>query len=260
MGAAVSPNRLTDPQGDVVHGTNLGAPAAPGAAVPDAEGLRLDKERVERRIHRAAHEAVIEIIPGGGKGPLRPDGGDSRIDGRFGPGHNLPSFLHLGCVKHGDIILRHNDLHRSHAGQALSLAKGPVIPGGAANLAAAGHDKPHPLCSGHPGFQQPVPHQAGNPPCVGGCDYHQILPGLHRRGVLSLDALIQIQQLVVQLRRHTLCHMPTIACAGKIQDHMVSSSYPLFVTHTWPALPPHGPALPGPHGPGPRSVPDCRSR
>ena len=59
VGAVAAPDRLVVLDRDVVRGAAFGTLAAAGAGVTGRKRLCLDKARVEDRIHRAAHEAVV---------------------------------------------------------------------------------------------------------------------------------------------------------------------------------------------------------
>mgnify|MGYP006993485110 CR=1 FL=1 len=148
VGAVLPPNGLPGLQGDVVEGASPDALPAAGAGVSSGEGVCFHEAGIEDGIHRPAHEAVIELPPGRGKGPVFPDGGDRAVYVRLRSGHDLPGFLHLRGVEHGNVVLRHDDLRRAHAGKIFFLTETAVVPVGIADLAAAGHDEPRPLRSG----------------------------------------------------------------------------------------------------------------
>ena len=198
MGAVLPPDGLPGLQGDVVGGAAPDALAAAGAGISDSEGICLYKAGIEDGIHRPAHKAVIEPAAGRGKGPVFPDGGDRAVYVRLRSGHDLPGLLRLRGVEHGNVVLRHDDLCRAHKGKAFCLTEAAVVTVGIADLAAAGHDEPRPLRPGQFRVQQPVLHDAGDPPGVGGRDDHQPLPSLHRGGVPGLDAVVQAQQRLAQ--------------------------------------------------------------
>ena len=220
VGAAFAPDGPAVPEGDAVGGTAAGAPAAAGAGLRNGKGAGFDEAGIEDGVHRPAHEAVIETIVGRGKGAALPDGGDRTVDIRLGLGHDASGFLRLRSVKHGDVVLRHDDLGCPHVRQALGLTEGAIIPAGVADLAAAGHDEPRLRCAGELRLQQPVPHQTGDAPCVGRRDDHKALVRLHGGGVVGADAVIHAQQRLVQSLRHALGHIFAVAGAGKIEDHM----------------------------------------
>ena len=223
MGAVLAPDRLALPQNDVVGGTSPDALAAAGAGITGGEGPRLDADGVENGVHRPAHEAVVEVIAGGGEGLSGADGSDGAVDVRLRPGHDAAGLLRLGHAEHGNVVLRHHQLGRAHAGQALFSAELAVIVVGAADLAAAGHDEPRLLCAGELRAQQPVPHQTGDAPGVGGGDDDQTLTRFNGRGVAAPDAVIQGQQGVAQRVRHALGRVAAVAGAGKVQDHVCPS-------------------------------------
>ena len=220
MGAVLPPDGFPVLQGDVVGGAAPDALSAAGAGISDSEGICLYKAGIEDGIHRPAHEAVIELPPGWGKGPVFPDGGDRAVYVRLRSGHDLPGFLHLRGVEHGDVVLRHDDLRRAHAGETFCLTETAVVPIGIADLAAAGHDEPCPLRPGQLCMQQPVLHNAGDPPGVGGRDDHQPLPGLHRGGVPGLDAVIQAQQRLAQPVGNAPGRVAAVPGAGKVKNHI----------------------------------------
>ena len=58
VGAVAAPDRLAVLNRDVVHRAKPGTLTAAGAGVAGRKGVRSDEERIENRIHRAAHKAV----------------------------------------------------------------------------------------------------------------------------------------------------------------------------------------------------------
>ena len=113
MGAGLTPHGFSVFHADVVHGTFPGALAAADAGVPRPEGGRFYEASIENRVHRAAHEPIVEVISRGGKGPAGPDVLDDRVNLRFRPLHDFSGRRRLGRVEHGDIIFRHDDLRRA---------------------------------------------------------------------------------------------------------------------------------------------------
>lgn len=180
VGAVAAPDRPAVLDGDVVGRAELGALTAAGAGVAGSERLCFDKKRIEDGIHRTAHEAVIEVIAGRRECLTGRDGGDCAVNVRLRLGDDLPRLLRLGCVKHGNVILGHDDLCRSHIGELFVPAERVVILGGVANLAAAGHDEPRLLDPREFRPAQPVLYQTGDAPGVGGRDNHQTLICLDR--------------------------------------------------------------------------------
>ena len=69
-------------------------------------------------------------------------------------------------------------------------------------------------------MQQPVLHDAGDPPGVGGGDDHQALPGLHRGGVSGLDAVVQAQQRLTQPVGDAPGRVAAVPGAGKVKNHI----------------------------------------
>ena len=80
VGAVLAPDRLALPQNDVVGGTSPDALAAAGAGITGGEGPRPDADGVENGVHRPAHEAVVEVIAGGGEGLSGADGSMSAVE------------------------------------------------------------------------------------------------------------------------------------------------------------------------------------
>ena len=64
VGAVAAPDRLAVLNHDVVHRAEPGALTAAGAGIAGRKSICFDEERIEDRIHRTAHEAVVEIIAG----------------------------------------------------------------------------------------------------------------------------------------------------------------------------------------------------
>lgn len=172
VGAVAAPDRPAVLNGNVVGRAEPDTLAAAGAGVARRERLRFDKERIENRIHRAAHEAVIKVIAGHRECLAGRDGRDCAVNVWLRLGNNLPRLLRLGRVEHGNVILGHDDLRRTHIGELFFLTKRMVIFGGIADLAAAGHDEPRLPGPKELRPAQPVFHQTGNAPSVGGCDNH----------------------------------------------------------------------------------------
>ena len=80
VGAVLPPDGLSILQGDVVEGAAPDALAAAGAGISDSEGICLYKAGIEDGIHRPAHEAVVEVIAGGGEGLSGADGSMSAVE------------------------------------------------------------------------------------------------------------------------------------------------------------------------------------
>ena len=64
VGTVAAPDRLSVLNRDIVHRAEPDALTTAGAGFASRKGICFDKERIEDRIHRAAHEAVIEIVAG----------------------------------------------------------------------------------------------------------------------------------------------------------------------------------------------------
>ena len=94
VGAVLPPDGFPVLQGDVVGGAAPDALSAAGTGISGCEGICFYKAGIEDGIHRPAHETVIELPPGRGKGPVFPDGGDRAVYVRLRSGHDLPGFLH----------------------------------------------------------------------------------------------------------------------------------------------------------------------
>ena len=69
-------------------------------------------------------------------------------------------------------------------------------------------------------MQQPVLHNAGDPPGVGGRDDHQPLPGLHRSGISGFDAVVQAQQRLTQPVGNAPGRVAAVPGAGKVKNHI----------------------------------------
>ena len=214
VGAVAAPDGLAVLNGDIVRRAERGALPAADAGVAGGESLCLDAERIEDRVHRAAHKAVVKIIAGRREGLIRRDGGDHTVNIRLRPGHDLPRLVGLGRVEHGNVIFRHDDLRRAHIAELFLPAEPEVILCRIADLAAAGHDKPCLLCAGKVRFCQPIPHNARNAPRVSGRDDNQALVCLDRRSIARFDAIVHADKLVTQGRRDALCHIPAVPGTG----------------------------------------------
>ena len=157
VGAVAAPDRLAALDRDIVRWAEPGTLTAAGAGITGRKGICFDKERIEDRIHRAAHEAVVEVIAGRREGLIGRDGGDHTVNVRLCLGNDLPRFLRLRCVEHSNVVFRHYDLRRAHIGELFLPAEGTVIPCGIADLAAAGHDEPGLSGIGKVRFCQMIP-------------------------------------------------------------------------------------------------------
>ena len=221
--AAPAPDRLAVVEQDVVDGAAAGAAAAAGAGLTDAEGAIRDEAGIKGRIHRPAHQPVIEVVPGRVKGAAAADRVDGAVKLRLGLGDDLPRLLRLRGVEQGNVVLGHDELRRAHGGQPLFPAKRPVIPVGAADLAAAGHDEPHLLRAGQRRFAQMLAHDARNAPRVGRRDDDEARADLDRRRVAGLDALVQTEQRLVQRLGNAPRRIVAVSRAGKIKNHVEPS-------------------------------------
>ena len=180
VGAVAAPDRLAVLYGDVVRWAEPGTLTAASTGITGHKGICFDKERIEDRIHRAAHEAVIEVSSWRRERLIRRNGGDHTVNVRLRPGNDLPRFLRLRRVEHSNVIFGHDDLRRAHIGELFLLAERTVILGSIADLSAAGHDEPHLHPIGKVRFCQPIPHNARNAPRVSGRDDDQTLIGCDR--------------------------------------------------------------------------------
>lgn len=223
VGAVAVPNRPAVLNGNVVGRAEPDTLAAAGAGIAGRKRLRFDKERIEDRIHRAAHEAVIKVIAGHRECLVSRDGRDCAVNVRLRLGNNLPCLLRLGRVEHGNVILGHDNLRCLHIGELFFPTKRMVIFGGIADLTAAGHDEPRLLGPGELCPAQPVLHQTGDAPGVGGCDDHQALICLDRRGVLRFDAVVHAEKLVIQSFCNALGNVPAVAGTAEIEYHVCTS-------------------------------------
>ena len=183
-----------------------------------------DEEFVENRIDWAAHEAVIEIVPCRRERLIALNRRNCSVNARLGLGDDLPRFVRLRREEHRNVILRHNDLRRAHAGNRLFRAEFAIISVGIADLAAAGHNKPSLLRAAQFRFQKPVAHDARNAPSVSWRDDNNPLAGFNERSVGSLDAVVQIQNLIAQRVRNAFRNVFAVSGAGKIQNHIKTPS------------------------------------
>ena len=214
VGAVAAPDGLAVLNGDIVRRAERGALPAADAGVAGGESLCLDAERIEDRVHRAAHKAVVKIITGRREGLICRNSGSCTVNVRLCPGHDLPGLAGLRRVEHGNVIFRHDDLRRAHIAELFLPAEPEVILCRIADLTAAGHDKPRLLCTGEFRFCQPIPHNARNAPRVSGCDDNQALVRLDRRSVARFDAVVHAENFVAQDCRDALCHVPAVPGPG----------------------------------------------
>ena len=214
VGAVAAPDGLAVLNVDIVRRAERGALPAADAGVAGGESLGFDAERIEDRVHRAAHEAVIKIIAGQREGLICRNSGECTVNVRLRPGHDLPCLVRMRRVEHGNVIFRHDDLRRAHISKLFLPAERKVILFRVADLAAAGHDKPHLLCAGKVRFYQPIPHNARNAPRICGRDDNQTLVRLDRRSIARFDAVIHAEKFVVQSNRDALCHIPAVPGTG----------------------------------------------
>ena len=89
VGAVLAPNRRTVFDCNVVHRTALRALPAADAGVRYGKGVRFDEEFVENRIDRAAHEAVVEVVPRRRKRLIGLNRCDCAVNVRFGLSDDL---------------------------------------------------------------------------------------------------------------------------------------------------------------------------
>ena len=117
VGAVAAPDRLAVLNRDVVRRAESGTLTAASAGIAGRKGICFDEESIEDWIHRATHEAVVEIVAGRRERLIGRDGGDHTVNVRLGLDNDLPCFLRLRCVEHGNVIFRHGDLRRAHIGE-----------------------------------------------------------------------------------------------------------------------------------------------
>ena len=93
VGAVAAPDRLAVLNGDVVRWAEPGTLTAASTGITGRKGICFDEKRIEDWIHRAAHEAVIEVIAGQSELLARLDGGNHTVNVRFRLGNDLSCFL-----------------------------------------------------------------------------------------------------------------------------------------------------------------------
>ena len=95
----IAPDRAAVWQRDVIHRAELLAFSAADTSGACSKGLRLHKQWIEDRIHRAAHKAVIEVFARRRKHLTRTDRGNGAVGERLCPGDDLPRLLDLRGVE-----------------------------------------------------------------------------------------------------------------------------------------------------------------
>ena len=205
--------------------TALGAFAAGDAAVGSVKLLIADAEPVEESVHRAAVQLVQqadrpfrEVLPGGDpcRCTLRLPAADA---------NQLFRRFRRRRGEHGDIILRHSDLHDAVKTEALFVTEAADALGGVADLAAAVHNEPGLPAAGKGRGADKVPEDMGDLPAVGGADKD---PGLFRTevpGPAFPDQFRRGDQLVLQLFRQNPGQVAAVAGAGIVEYHVVSSLF-----------------------------------
>ena len=216
VGTVLAPNRLAVFERDVVHRTALRALTAADAGLRYGKGVRFDEAFVENRIDRAAHEAVIEIVPCRRERLIALNRRNCSVDAGLALGDDLPRFVRLRRGEHRNVVLRHDDLRRAHAGKSLFRTEFAIVLVGVADLAAAGHDEPRQPCATQLRFQKPVAHDARNAPRVSRRDDNQPFVGFDGRSVGSLDAGIQIHKRIAQRVRNAFRHIVTVSGTRKV--------------------------------------------
>ena len=137
MGAVFSPDRLSVFQMDIVQGAQLHALTAADAGIRCPEGIRFYKEAIEHRVHRAAHKAVVEVLSRRGKFLPGLEPGQHLLKRRLCLLHDALCLLLLGCIEHGNVVFRHDDLRSPHIMQIFLRRELPVVFCRIADLAAA---------------------------------------------------------------------------------------------------------------------------
>ena len=118
VGAVTAPDRLAILDRDVVPWAEPGTLTAAGAGIAGRKSSCFEEKRIENRVYRAAHEAVVEVAAGRRERLLRRDDGNHTVNVRFRPCNDLPRFLRVRRVEHGNVIFRHDDLRRTHIDKA----------------------------------------------------------------------------------------------------------------------------------------------
>jgi len=219
VGAVFAPDRLSVFQTDVVQRAQLHALTAADAGIRCAEGIGFYKEAIKHRVYRAAHKAVVEVVSRRGKFLPGSELGQHLLKRRLCLLHDALCLLIPGCIEHGNVVFRHDDLGRAHILQLLLRCKLPVIACRIANFAAAVHHKPDALCPGQRGLPQPPRHHPGDAPCVGRRDQHHIPTSLHRGGIPCLDAGVQVVKRHFQPFGDAPRQIPAVAGSRKIKYH-----------------------------------------
>lgn len=95
-----------------------------------------------------------------------------------------------------------------------------VIPGGIADLTAAGHHEPDLLRFGKLRLQQPVPHHSRKPPPIGWRYHNELAACGYRSRIVCFNAVVYAEKRLMQRFRDAPGHIPAVAGACKIEYHV----------------------------------------
>ena len=179
MGTVFAPHRLFLPKLNIVHRTFSNTQSASSTGFTCFKVIRLYNHFIKNRVHWSTHQTVIQIIPRYRKFLLLLNTFDCCLNIRFRFCRNLLCLIHLRCIEHGDIILRHNNLCCSHIVKLFLFCQAAIILCCITNFTATIHHKPDTLRTCPFCFRHPFRNNFGNTPCISRCHHDDITAGIH---------------------------------------------------------------------------------
>ena len=179
MGTVFAPHRLFLPKLNIVHRTFSNTQSASSTGFTCFKIIRFYNHFIKNRVHRSTHQTVIQIIPRYRKFLLLLNTFDCCLNIRFRFCRNLLCLIHLWCIEHGDIILRHNNLCCSHIVKLFLFCQAAIILCCITDFTATIHHKPDTLRTCPFCFRHPFRNNFGNTPCISRCHHDDITAGIH---------------------------------------------------------------------------------
>ena len=109
MGAVLIPDGTIALHGNIVHRASVHTGSASGAGVQRIERIHFHKETIESGIYKATFHSICQSNSLLRERLVLANGICAALQYRDGPLDNRESLFPLGGIKHGNVILRHNN-------------------------------------------------------------------------------------------------------------------------------------------------------
>ena len=221
MGAVILPHRVSVAQRDRARRAELRAQAAADAVRVHGELLGMDKKRIERFVHDSALDLIGSAYLCRRERLSLADELRQTVEHRVCRGNDPARLCLVRCIKHRDVVFRHDDLGTAAVCKIFLRAElGGILPR-LADLAAAGHNEIDLLAAAEQRTPQMVAYDVRDLPGIRRRTHDPRHLRFQRRGNTGADALHERHCLLAERGGELLCGVFAVSCTGKIKDHSV---------------------------------------